>query len=207
MRAVAASPCPIVVGVGHETDVTLAEFAADVRAATPSVAAELAVPARADELARLRNLRGRLDGAAARGLRERRQGFDSERRALDGDRRHCLPPSARRLRPAARPGNSAHRPPAGTPPHRPRPLSRAPAGCCRPADRSGTGHTGASRCRPLRKPSPFATLERGYSIVRDEHGRIVRTADQVDVGDRLVVRLYCGRLDARVEGVQDSANE
>ena len=55
VRAVAAHPCPIVVGVGHETDVTLAEFAADVRAATPSVAAELVVPARTDEQARIEN--------------------------------------------------------------------------------------------------------------------------------------------------------
>jgi exodeoxyribonuclease VII large subunit len=55
--------------------------------------------------------------------------------------------------------------------------------------------------------SPFATLERGYAIVRDEHGRIVRTADDVEVGDRLAVRLHRGRLDARVEGVQDSARD
>ncbi len=90
VRAVAASPCPIVVGVGHETDVTLAEFAADVRAATPSVAAELAVPSRTDELARVRNLRGRLDGATGRALRDRRQVFDSERRALEGFRPAAL---------------------------------------------------------------------------------------------------------------------
>ena len=66
VRAIAAHPCPVVVGVGHETDVTLAEFAADVRAATPSVAAELIVPSRADEQARVGQLGTRLNGSMAR---------------------------------------------------------------------------------------------------------------------------------------------
>jgi exodeoxyribonuclease VII large subunit len=207
VRAVAASPCPIVVGVGHETDVTLAEFAADVRAATPSVAAELAVPARADEIARLRNLRGRLDASAGRALRERRQGFDSERRALDGYRPAAILAAQRETvgllldratrlidirleRRRTELARSAERLPVAVG----RQIGQARASL----ERAGAG---------LSALSPFATLERGYAIVRDERGQIVRTADQVDVGDRLAVRLHRGRLDARVEGVQDSPDD
>ena len=64
VRAIAAHPRPVVVGVGHETDVTLAEFAADVRAATPSVAAELVVPDRAEQRQHLRSLQGAMGSAA-----------------------------------------------------------------------------------------------------------------------------------------------
>jgi exodeoxyribonuclease VII large subunit len=207
VRAVAASPCPIVVGVGHETDVTLAEFAADVRAATPSVAAELAVPARADELARLRNLRGRLDGAAGRQLRERRQRFDSERRALDGYRPGALLAAQREavgllLDRATRLIDVR--------------LERRRAEVARAADRLptllsrriGHGRAGVERAAAgLSALSPFATLERGYAIVRDGHGKVVRAADEVAIGDSLGVRLHRGRLDARVEAVQDSADD
>src|SRR6187399_419531 len=73
VRAVAAHPCPFVVGVGHETDVTLAEFAADVRAATPSVAAELVVPARIEERARLDTFAARMRTSTNRALTDRRQ--------------------------------------------------------------------------------------------------------------------------------------
>jgi exodeoxyribonuclease VII large subunit len=207
VRAVAASPCPIVVGVGHETDVTLAEFAADVRAATPSVAAELAVPARTDELARVRNLRGRLEATAVRALRERRQSFDAERRALDGlhpaallaaerERVGLLLDRATRLidvrldRRRTDLARAAERLPA---------LAARQIGQARAAlERTGAG---------LAALSPFATLERGYAIVRDERGRVVRAADEVQVGETVAVRLHRGRLDARVEGVRDSPDD
>ncbi len=92
VRAVAAHPCPIVVGVGHETDVTLAEFAADVRAATPSVAAELIVPSRIDEMARCRTARRAGSTAPlARSLADRRQQLTNE-----SPRARGAPPAGRR---------------------------------------------------------------------------------------------------------------
>ncbi len=83
VRAIAAHPRPVVVGVGHETDVTLAEFAADVRAATPSVAAELVVPDRAEQRQHLEALRAGLGISARRRLASTRASLESERRSLE----------------------------------------------------------------------------------------------------------------------------
>jgi exodeoxyribonuclease VII large subunit len=205
VRAVAAHPCPVIVGVGHETDVTLAEFAADVRAATPSVAAELAVPARGDQEARLRALASRLLGAGGRSVAARRALLESERRALEGSR-----PAAYLAAERERVGLLLDR-----------------------ATRALEGRTGAERVRLARLDdrlplllqgrlarartdlraaaaglaalSPFATLERGYAIVRDAEGRVLRRALDTAPGGRIEVDLAEGSLDARVEAVRDSA--
>ena len=203
VRAIAAHPCPIVVGVGHETDVTLAEFAADVRAATPSVAAELVVPAKTDEQARLENLARRLATAVGRTLAERRSLLDNETRALDG------------LRPDA--VYAAERERIGLL------LDRAAAVLRRSleVDRSAlarsaemlpalvAGNIGLKRAdvgrhaATLAALSPYATLDRGYSIVRGPDGTVLRAPTDVKEGDPITVRLQKGEIGARVESVGD----
>jgi exodeoxyribonuclease VII large subunit len=205
VRAVAAHPCPIVVGVGHETDVTLAEFAADIRAATPSVAAELSVPARTEQAARLNGLGDRLADAGRRGVAGPRATLDAERRALESFR-----PAAYLAAERERVGFLLDR-----------------------SVRAASGLVGAERSRlsrlhdrlpmlaegrlarartdlraaaaTLDALSPYATLERGYAIVRDADGHVVRAASGTAPGAALHVTLHEGALDVRVETVRDSA--
>jgi exodeoxyribonuclease VII large subunit len=75
-RAIVASPLPVISGVGHETDFTIADFAADLRAATPTAAAELCAPALADLQRQLQQAATRLRGAAARALAREQQRVD-----------------------------------------------------------------------------------------------------------------------------------
>ncbi|MFI5254633.1 MAG: exodeoxyribonuclease VII large subunit [Candidatus Limnocylindrales bacterium] len=204
VRAVAAFPRPVIVGVGHETDVTLVEFAADVRAATPSLAAELAVPSRDEQAARLTALRLALVRAGTAVLTANRAALDAERRALDG-----LRPSAVLSAERERIGlllDRAARAMSGR-------LARDGALLTRSADRlpvlagaaMGRARTELdSAARALGALSPFATLERGYAIVRRPDGSVVRSAAQERPGDPLDVRLAEGTLDVRVERVRDS---
>jgi exodeoxyribonuclease VII large subunit len=202
VRAVAAHPCPIVVGVGHETDVTLAEFAADVRAATPSVAAELIVPSRVEERTRLDTHAARMRSTATRLLTDRRQQLANETRALDSLRPDnalkaerervglLLDRAARVLQRRLEVDRTALT----------RQSEMMPGLVTRRLafDRSELGRQAAA----LSALSPYATLERGYSIVRGPDGKVLRDPRGVTRGDAINVRLQHGELGARVESTE-----
>lgn len=175
VRAVAAAPVPIVVGVGHESDVTLADFAADVRAPTPSAAAEQAVPDLAQFPAILARLRERASAALLGGVAARRQLLTGEGRALV---RLAPDIGAARQRTADL-------------------LDRGHRALVVRAERERA--TLSALADGLRTLSPAATLERGYAIARLADGTVVRDPSQAPVGSDVHVSVARGRLEARVE--------
>ncbi len=221
MRAVVAHAVPVVCGVGHEADVTLADFAADVRAPTPSAAAEIVVPDRAEFLVAVRDAGRRLDGAATARLRTTAREVVAERRALD------------RLSPAAQLASARER--VGLLLDRAtRALGTDLAARRRLADGLGRrlaptlpGRLGRDRGRLERSGvldslavrrtaaaraslgsagaalavlAPQATLDRGYAIVhRAGDGAIVRDPAEAPAGTRLALRVARGELPATAD--------
>lgn len=175
VRAVAAAPVPIIVGVGHESDVTLADFAADVRAPTPSAAAEQAVPDATQFPAILARLRERAASAMVSGLAGRRQLLASEGRTL-GRLRPDVDAARQRAAELVDRGHRALR-------------ARVER------ERAALAALGDA----LRTLSPAATLERGYAIARLPDGTVVRDPAQAQPGAGLSVTVARGRLQARVE--------
>jgi exodeoxyribonuclease VII large subunit len=220
-RAIVASPIPVVSGVGHEIDFTIADFAADVRAPTPSAAAELIVPDAEEWLAtfgrlatrlergvrrmlskqreRLRWLEGRaaqvspiarlaqqaqkLDELEERMARAMRRGLErrSERLRWLSARASLAGPTARLLDQNRRLESLEQR------------LVRAVNQRVRGArERLGP------LARTLHAVSPLATLERGYAIVTNDQGEILRDARDAVPGTVLEARLASGRVRAKV---------
>ncbi|MBI2763499.1 MAG: exodeoxyribonuclease VII large subunit [Chloroflexi bacterium] len=197
VRAIVSHPLPVISGIGHEVDVTLSDFAADLRAPTPSAAAELVVPNRTDFAASLGRGSERMRVAAARAIVEATRDVSGERRLLE------------RLHPAARLAASRER--AGELLDR---GTRAVQGRIaegrrvdeRSAERlpalvgqrltwsAGQLSTAAAALRSL---GPEATLERGYAIVRRrEDGAVVRDPIQARRGTALAIRVARGEFPA-----------
>ncbi len=169
-RAIAASAAPVITGVGHETDFTIADFVSDLRAPTPTAAAELAAPHRQDLLVSIQdiqqilgsiiremvtNKRRESDSLAGRlRLKSPRWRLSSDRQRLD-DLMHRLALNLEHSLELQRSQISA--------------LSQR-----------------------LQSLSPASILERGYAAVSDKHGQLVRSTAQVSAGDSLHVRVSDG---------------
>ena len=173
-RAIRASAIPVVVGVGHETDFTIADFAADTRAATPTAAAELASPARAE-------LAARLAECVRCVAREMRRRLDYAGQAVDGCARRLVHPAERLRRYqglltqlSARLGFS---------------FLQGIRAC-------------EARLARLRASldglDPAAVLGRGYSMTYNAAGALLRDAGQAHPGERLRTRLARGEVHSEV---------
>jgi len=176
VRAIAACKIPIVTGVGHETDFTLADFAADVRAPTPTGAAVLATPDAAELRASLGSLLWQLDGAVTTTLAaSRREAADLQLRLMRVSPQRKIQEDRQRIdqlvERAARGMRSFH--------------------SLRTARLDGL----TSRLQAL---SPLGVLQRGYAVVRGPDGSILHSVKQLQNGDTVTARVSDGSLAAQV---------
>lgn len=221
-RAIALSPMPVVTGVGHDTDFSIADFVADLRAPTPTGAAQLATPAKADLLQHIAHLRARLRHAQTRALHARAQRLDGLVRRLAHPRdRLALRRQQLRLSTWRLAQNMAlhlreQRARAGLWQARLRQLPN-PVMRRKEAVQGLTGRLQAAMATflasrreqvnlsqaHLEMLSPTAILRRGYGIVRDQRGRAIRSSGEVGIGDPLQILLGSGELGAQVVSKSD----
>ncbi|GIX30755.1 MAG: exodeoxyribonuclease 7 large subunit [Porticoccaceae bacterium] len=226
-RAIFQSRLPVVSAVGHETDVTIADLVADLRAPTPSAAAELVSPDGAALAGRLEHFRRLLTRGVLRHLERARQHLAHLNRRLRhpadliAQRAQHLDHLEVRLRRALERAlaERGHRLAllagrlAAAHPERRLPLLRTRlAGLERRLHQAAEGLLAERRARlahlaaTLRAVSPLETLQRGYAIALDGRGRVVRSVAQVAVGDPLEVRLADGALGCRVTARRPAAD-
>jgi exodeoxyribonuclease VII large subunit len=226
-RAIYASRLPVISAVGHEVDFTIADFVADVRAPTPSAAAELAVPNRDDLLAtagalrtqltnRVRGLTERLQerrealrarmGSPEAGVNQLKQRVDDLHSRLSTAHGVNMRAVAERVR-GARDRLLIFRPDRLTPQSREivRQLERR----LRPAMRTHLARLSErleSQAGLLSSLSPLMVLGRGYAVPLTSAGKPLRSIQQVKAGDALAVRVKDGTVDTRVETIRPEAD-
>ena len=180
-RAIAASRKPVISAVGHETDFTIADFAADYRAATPTAAVAAALPSLDELLRHLEQLRERAALAIQRRLQQEKQLLDYT--VTDRFFRRPLQRLER---------------------------SREELARLQAALRQGIvrvlqikGMQLQTRIEQLESNSPLKIMGRGYSFCRDEHGTIIRSVRELKVGQPLQLSFKDGRARCRTEAVEE----
>jgi len=228
-RAIAACRVPTVVGIGHETDVTIAELVADARAATPSNAAEMVIPDREALASELEALRRRLDRSVETRIDQGRLRLERLRRRVSDPRHHVASARARLDALYGRAEDAMSARLAGER-HRMNVLLerlRAQDARSRLAESRRRLDAAASRLRvvgpeltqarrlelaragaKLDSLSPLRVLERGYAIALHERtGRALTSTEDVSAGDALTLRLASGTLHAEVKSVLPNSDD
>ena len=178
-RTVAASAIPVVSAVGHEVDFTICDFVADLRAATPSAAAELSLPDKEDLLRQVASLATRLTAVQTTRLKRYRTQLDR----LAASRVLTSPEGVYRLRREGVEGLSKRLDLA---------VNRHLTSKRQSMERVVTG---------LSALNPLAVLGRGYALVQTEEGRVVPSAAKLTVGDRVTLRFADGSAKVAVEEI------
>ena len=218
VRAIAASPMPVVSGIGHETDFTLADFAADLRAPTPTAAAELVSPVREDLLLHLGQLARQIHHHLARKQQNETQRLDYLSRRLVHPAEHLrrqqieVSQMAQRLKTASRSRLTQEKLRVShlsqrlvNPQHiiqREQQVLNALTARAQRAVQSGLVQRQLNLARfdsSLGHLSPEGVLARGYSIVQLENGKIVQDAALLQAGDSIGIRLHRGQARATVK--------
>ena len=185
VRAIAASQLPIVSAVGHEIDFTLADFAADLRAATPSAAAELVVPNRGELLEKIKKLRERALHALVRTYREKAMAYkhlsetgiftrpaliwEAKAQALDTANQKMTDAVEKKLQ--------------------------------------GYGSKLAILDAKLQAMSPLRILARGYTVTENADGQLIKSSAQLKTGEILVTRFKDGQVVSQVKEISQGKGE
>jgi len=227
-RAIARSSLPVVSAVGHETDFTIADFAADLRAPTPSAAAELITEAqhkiaehlaaqshRLERAARFQLLQARqrlahlpisrVESRVTTLLHRLEQRLDDAAERMDAAILNRLRRNQNRIAELA--AGVLHHDPRQKLAHARQHLADFRARLDRSLERlieSSAARLGAFDAR-LHSLSPLAVLDRGYALVLSSDGALIRSTAQIGTGDQLTTRLADGSFTSRVENLSSSA--